>query len=174
VRVAQTAASDYPAGLLRSCPDVSGVSTFTAWGKSTHLQSEQWWFSQSDVHLTDRALSEGWQRGVNLVHLPHKRLHDPHHLQPRQSRQRALSFTEILDNADAPPRRTVERATAEGWRLSGWNTAVRVAVNQPATGRLGALDDLSTVAIRSVSRRSATGTAVDAPCGNAPGASLGL
>jgi hypothetical protein len=47
----------------------------------------------------------------------------------------ALSFTEILDNADAPPRRTVERATAEGWPLSGWDTAVRVAVNQGARGR---------------------------------------
>lgn len=53
----------------------------------------------------------------------------------RQSRERVLLFTEILDNADAPPRRMVERATAAGWRLSGWHTAVRVAVNQPP-GRL--------------------------------------
>jgi purine catabolism regulator len=50
----------------------------------------------------------------------------------RQSRQRALLLTEILDHADAPPRRTVERATAAGWRLSGWHTAVHIAVSQHA------------------------------------------
>lgn len=50
----------------------------------------------------------------------------------RASSQRALLLTEILEHADAPPRRTVERATAAGWRLSGWHTAVHVALNQPA------------------------------------------
>ncbi|MCU1607659.1 MAG: hypothetical protein JWP46_4124 [Modestobacter sp.] len=50
----------------------------------------------------------------------------------QQSRQRALLLTEILEHAESPPRRTVERATAVGWRLSGWHTAIHVAVNQPA------------------------------------------
>ncbi|ONI87938.1 hypothetical protein ALI144C_08375 [Actinosynnema sp. ALI-1.44] len=52
----------------------------------------------------------------------------------RASSQRALLLTEILEHADAPPRRTVERATAAGWRLSGWHTAVHIASIQP-TGR---------------------------------------
>nr|WP_042194754.1 hypothetical protein [Kibdelosporangium sp. MJ126-NF4]CEL21526.1 Regulator of polyketide synthase expression [Kibdelosporangium sp. MJ126-NF4]CTQ95907.1 Regulator of polyketide synthase expression [Kibdelosporangium sp. MJ126-NF4] len=52
----------------------------------------------------------------------------------RASSQRALLLTEILEHADAPPRRTVERATTAGWRLSGWHTAVHVALNQ-STGR---------------------------------------
>ncbi|HEV7728370.1 MAG: hypothetical protein JWQ26_604 [Modestobacter sp.] len=50
----------------------------------------------------------------------------------QQSRQRALLLTDILEHAETPPRRTVERATAAGWRLSGWHTAVHLAVNQPA------------------------------------------
>ena len=50
----------------------------------------------------------------------------------QQSRQRTLLLTEILEHAESPPRRTVERATAVGWRLSGWHTAIHVAVNQPA------------------------------------------
>lgn len=46
----------------------------------------------------------------------------------REGRLRALLLTEILEHADAPARRTVERATGVGWRLSGWHTSVQVAV----------------------------------------------
>jgi PucR family transcriptional regulator, purine catabolism regulatory protein len=45
----------------------------------------------------------------------------------RQTRQRALLLTEILEQGDTPRRRTVERATAAGWRLSGWHTAIQIA-----------------------------------------------
>jgi len=49
----------------------------------------------------------------------------------RENRQRALLLAEILEHADNPPRRTVERATAAGWRLSGWHTVVHVGAIQP-------------------------------------------
>lgn len=45
----------------------------------------------------------------------------------RAGRERALLLTEILENPGEPSRETVERATALGWRLSGWHTAVSVA-----------------------------------------------
>jgi sugar diacid utilization regulator len=49
----------------------------------------------------------------------------------RQTRQRALLLTEILEQGDTPRRRTVERATAAGWRLSGWHTAIQIASRSP-------------------------------------------
>ncbi|MFE4667021.1 PucR family transcriptional regulator [Streptomyces sp. NPDC056716] len=45
----------------------------------------------------------------------------------RESRQRTLLLTEILENPETPRRQTVEQATALGWRLSGWHTAVHIA-----------------------------------------------
>ncbi|MGW4033450.1 PucR family transcriptional regulator [Streptomyces sp. NPDC004838] len=45
----------------------------------------------------------------------------------RESRQRTLLLTEILENPETPRRQTVEQATTLGWRLSGWHTAVQIA-----------------------------------------------
>lgn len=53
----------------------------------------------------------------------------------RESRQRALLLAEILDQSEEPSSRTVERATALGWRLAGWHTAVQVAVGRTAARR---------------------------------------
>lgn len=46
----------------------------------------------------------------------------------REGRRRALVLTEIMEQADDPGQRTVERATALGWRLYGWHVAVQVSV----------------------------------------------
>ncbi|WUI02626.1 hypothetical protein OHR68_12725 [Spirillospora sp. NBC_00431] len=52
----------------------------------------------------------------------------------RANRERALLLTDVLEHADAPPRHTVERATAAGWRLFGWHTAVHLTTDgTPAT-----------------------------------------
>jgi PucR family transcriptional regulator, purine catabolism regulatory protein len=52
----------------------------------------------------------------------------------RQSRYRALVLADVLDTAESPSRRAVERATALGWRLSGWHTAVHISLEgEPAT-----------------------------------------
>ncbi|MGW6458489.1 PucR family transcriptional regulator [Streptomyces sp. NPDC055078] len=45
----------------------------------------------------------------------------------RESRQRTLLLTDILENPETPRRQTVEQATTLGWRLSGWHTAVHIA-----------------------------------------------
>ncbi|GLY69095.1 helix-turn-helix domain-containing protein [Amycolatopsis taiwanensis] len=58
----------------------------------------------------------------------------------REHRRRSLLLNEILEQPDDPGRRTVERATALGWRLAGWHTAVQVQVSAAsATVRLSAL-----------------------------------
>ena len=58
----------------------------------------------------------------------------------REGRQRSVLLAAILDAAEAPSARAVERATALGWRLAGWHTAVQVAVaratSMPAPGEL--------------------------------------
>jgi purine catabolism regulator len=81
----------------------------------------------------------------------------------QQSRQRALLLTEILEHAENPPRRTVERATAAGWRLSGWHTAVHLTVNQPA-GR-SRPPDLKLRIEESLAREGLPTTLVDRPEG---------
>lgn len=45
----------------------------------------------------------------------------------REGRQRSMLLTEVVEHSSAPPRQTVERATALGWRLSGWHTAISIA-----------------------------------------------
>ncbi|TKG72449.1 PucR family transcriptional regulator [Prauserella endophytica] len=58
----------------------------------------------------------------------------------REHRRRSLLLNEILEQPDDPGRRTVERATALGWRLAGWHTAVQVQVSHaPSAVRLSAL-----------------------------------
>lgn len=58
----------------------------------------------------------------------------------RESRRRSLLLGEILDQGDSPSARTVERATALGWRLAGRHTAVQMAVKAgSATLRAGEL-----------------------------------
>lgn len=52
----------------------------------------------------------------------------------REGRQRSVLLAAILDQAEAPSARAVERATALGWRLAGWHTAVQIAVAHTATG----------------------------------------
>lgn len=47
----------------------------------------------------------------------------------REHRRRSLLLNEIFEQPDEPGRRTVERATALGWRLAGWHTAVQVQVS---------------------------------------------
>ncbi len=58
----------------------------------------------------------------------------------REGRQRSVLLAAILDQAEAPSARAVERATALGWRLAGWHTAVQIAVSRstaaPAHGEL--------------------------------------
>jgi PucR family transcriptional regulator, purine catabolism regulatory protein len=44
----------------------------------------------------------------------------------RQNRQHETLLTQLLDEADAPKRRIVEEATAAGWRLGGWHTAIHI------------------------------------------------
>ncbi len=51
----------------------------------------------------------------------------------REGRQRSVLLAAILDQAEAPSARAVERATALGWRLAGWHTAVQIAVSHAAT-----------------------------------------
>jgi PucR family transcriptional regulator, purine catabolism regulatory protein len=46
----------------------------------------------------------------------------------RQTHQRALLLTDILEHSDVPRRHALEQATALGWRLSGWHTAVHLVV----------------------------------------------
>ncbi|UQS25965.1 helix-turn-helix domain-containing protein [Amycolatopsis thermalba] len=58
----------------------------------------------------------------------------------REHRRRSLLLNEILEQPDDPGRRTVERATALGWRLAGWHTAVHVQVSDaPPALRASAL-----------------------------------
>ncbi|WP_245633661.1 PucR family transcriptional regulator [Amycolatopsis jejuensis] len=58
----------------------------------------------------------------------------------REHRRRSLLLNEIIEQPDDPGRRTVERATALGWRLAGWHTAVHVQVSAAAPAvRLSAL-----------------------------------
>lgn len=44
----------------------------------------------------------------------------------RQSRQREALLSRLLDEAEAPARRVLEQATAVGWRLGGWHTAIHL------------------------------------------------
>jgi sugar diacid utilization regulator len=81
----------------------------------------------------------------------------------QQSRQRALLLTSILEHAESPPRRTVERATAVGWRLSGWHTVVHVAASQPA-GR-SRPPDLRERIEEALGRQDLTAILVDRPEG---------
>ncbi|MFD2467758.1 PucR family transcriptional regulator [Amycolatopsis silviterrae] len=61
-------------------------------------------------------------------------------LAEREHRRRSLLLNEILEQPDDPGRRTVERATALGWRLAGRHTAVQVQVSAaPAALRTSAL-----------------------------------
>ncbi|WP_370937640.1 helix-turn-helix domain-containing protein [Amycolatopsis sp. cg13] len=58
----------------------------------------------------------------------------------REHRRRSLLLSEILEQPGEPGRRTVERATALGWRLAGRHTAVQVqAADTPAALRMSAL-----------------------------------
>ncbi|MDQ0212990.1 PucR family transcriptional regulator [Arthrobacter bambusae] len=45
-------------------------------------------------------------------------------------RERGLLLTEILDQATAPRRSTIERAAALGWRLSGWHMGVHISISK--------------------------------------------
>lgn len=47
----------------------------------------------------------------------------------RENRRRSLLLNEILEQPNDPGRHTIERATALGWRLAGWHTAVQVQVS---------------------------------------------
>ncbi|MGQ0840066.1 PucR family transcriptional regulator [Actinokineospora sp.] len=44
----------------------------------------------------------------------------------RQSKQHEALLTRLLDEAESPRRPVVEQATAVGWRLGGWHTAIHV------------------------------------------------
>ncbi|MBN9748033.1 PucR family transcriptional regulator [Amycolatopsis sp. A1MSW2902] len=58
----------------------------------------------------------------------------------REHRRRSLLLSEILEQPGEPGRRTVERATALGWRLAGRHTAVQVqAAAAPSALRMSAL-----------------------------------
>ncbi|MFC7658237.1 PucR family transcriptional regulator [Pseudonocardia benzenivorans] len=58
-----------------------------------------------------------------------------------EGRERALLLTEILETSPFPDRETVERAAVLGWRLSGWHTAVHLAITGTRSDRrpVGAL-----------------------------------
>ncbi|WP_020499879.1 helix-turn-helix domain-containing protein [Sciscionella marina] len=58
----------------------------------------------------------------------------------REHRRRSLLLNEILEQPEELGSRSVERATALGWRLAGWHTAVQVQVSAlPAAVRVSAL-----------------------------------
>ncbi|MGY6653590.1 helix-turn-helix domain-containing protein [Amycolatopsis sp. TRM77291] len=58
----------------------------------------------------------------------------------REHRRRSLLLNEILEQPEEPGRRTVERATALGWRLAGRHTAVQIQVSAaPTSLRMSAL-----------------------------------
>lgn len=44
----------------------------------------------------------------------------------REGRERAMLLTEIIEHSTSLPRQTVERATALGWHLTGWHTAIAI------------------------------------------------
>jgi PucR family transcriptional regulator, purine catabolism regulatory protein len=44
----------------------------------------------------------------------------------RHSKQQEALLSRLLDEAESPPRRVLEEATAVGWRLGGWHTAIHV------------------------------------------------
>jgi purine catabolism regulator len=44
----------------------------------------------------------------------------------RQNRQHEALLAQLLDEAEAPKRRALEEATAAGWRLGGWHTAIHL------------------------------------------------
>lgn len=54
----------------------------------------------------------------------------------REGRRRALLLTEIMEQGDEPVQRTVERATALGWRLYGWHVAVQISIRHSPAGPL--------------------------------------
>lgn len=45
-------------------------------------------------------------------------------------RERGLLLAEILDQATAPRRSTIERAAGLGWRLSGWHMGVHISISR--------------------------------------------
>ncbi|MEV7011851.1 helix-turn-helix domain-containing protein [Streptosporangium sp. NPDC051022] len=47
----------------------------------------------------------------------------------REERQRALLLAEILEHGDNARARSIERATALGWRLFGWHNAIQIGVH---------------------------------------------
>ncbi len=51
----------------------------------------------------------------------------------RESRQRSALLEELLRGADAPRRRTLERATTLGWGLSGWHTGIEIDLSRGST-----------------------------------------
>lgn len=61
----------------------------------------------------------------------------------RRSRQHESLLTQLLDEAEEPKRRLVEEATAAGWRLGGWHTAIHLMSRRGSTTLApGALRDL--------------------------------
>ncbi len=77
----------------------------------------------------------------------------------REGRQRSVLLTAILDQAEAPSTRAVERATALGWRLAGWHTAVQIAVSR--AGTMPPQSELVRELEEELARRSVTSTLVE-------------
>ncbi|MFI6908252.1 PucR family transcriptional regulator [Nonomuraea sp. NPDC050394] len=82
----------------------------------------------------------------------------------RESRQRTLLLTEILEQPEAPRRLTVERATALGWRLSGWHTAVHVSLRTPTPATRG-LGGIAALIEDALAAQSITTALVERPTG---------
>ncbi|MBF6271584.1 PucR family transcriptional regulator [Nocardia farcinica] len=57
----------------------------------------------------------------------------------REGRQRAMLLTEIIEHSTSLPRQTVERATALGWQLSGWHTAIAITSSDGQSNSRGHL-----------------------------------
>jgi len=54
------------------------------------------------------------------------------HLERQNKRQDAL-LSRLLDEAESPARRVLEEATAVGWRLGGWHTAIHLMPRRGST-----------------------------------------
>ncbi len=54
------------------------------------------------------------------------------HLERQNKRQEAL-LSRLLDEAESPARRVLEEATAAGWRLGGWHTAIHLMPRRGCT-----------------------------------------
>ncbi|WP_409180842.1 helix-turn-helix domain-containing protein [Amycolatopsis sp. VS8301801F10] len=100
-----------------------------------------YWIAVRRPRFAAGALLEPVRRAIAIaalsfaVHVAGEALRDE-----REHRRRSLLLNEILEQPGEPGRRTVERATALGWRLAGRHTAVQVqAAAVPAALRMSAL-----------------------------------